>query len=157
MKIIEVFTDGSCMKKKTGTFCGYGIYFPNGEIPNISRKFTRIPSTNQRAELFAIYVALILIKKMIKEFDKVIIYSDSEYSIKCLTVWITTWKHNSWMTSSNKPVKNQDIIKPLYNILQKFKNKIEFIHVMSHTGKTDNKSIGNAMADKLAILGAMKK
>lgn len=157
MKIIEVFTDGSCMKKKTGTLCGYGIYFPNGELPNISRKFTRTPSTNQRAELFAIYVALILIKKLIKDFDKVIIYTDSEYSIKCLTVWITTWEKNSWKTASNKSVKNQDIIKPLHSILQKFKNKIEFIHVMSHTGKTDTKSLGNEMADKLATTGAMKK
>ena len=156
MKVIEVFTDGSCMKKKTGTIAGYGIYFPHSELPNVSRNFTHGPLTNQRAELFAIYVALILIDKVL-EFDKVLIYSDSEYSIKCLTIWINDWIKNSWKTSTNKPVMNQDILKPLYGVLQKFKNKIEFIHVMSHTKKTDYKSIGNAMADKLATDGAMKK
>ena len=39
------------MKKKTGTLCGYGIYFPNGEIPNISRKFTRTPSTMDQRKI----------------------------------------------------------------------------------------------------------
>ena len=155
MKIIEVFTDGSYMKKKTGTIAGYGIYFPHGELPNVSRKFTHEPLTNQRAELYAIYVALILIKKVL-DFDKVIIYSDSEYSIKCLTVWINDWIKKSWRTSTNKPVMNQDILKPLNSILQKFKNKIEFIHVMSHTKKTDYMSIGNGIADKLATDGALK-
>lgn len=155
MKIIEVFTDGSCMKKKTGTFCGYGIHFPHGELPDISRKFTKLPGTNQRAELFAIYVALILIKKML-QYDKVIIYSDSEYSIKCLTIWIGDWIKKSWKTSTNKPVKNQDILKPLHSILQDFEDKVEFVHVMSHTGKKDYKSVCNDVADKLATAGAMK-
>ena len=151
---IEVFTDGSCMKKKYGNYCGYGIYFPNGEIPNISRKFTHSPLTNQRAELYAIYVALILIKK-VGQFDNVVIYSDSEYSIKCLTVWIHTWNANKWKTAKNDPVKNQDIIKPLYDILRKFKH-IKFVHVRSHTGNTDVLSVGNEMADKLATQGSMK-
>jgi ribonuclease HI len=155
MKTIEVFTDGSCMRKKTGTLAGYGIHFPNNEIQDVSRKFTREPLTNQRAELFAIYVALILIKKVL-DFDKVIIYSDSEYSIKCLTVWMDGWIKKSWMTATNKPVMNQDILKSLDSILQNFKNKIEFVHVMSHTKKTDYKSIGNAVADKLATEGALK-
>lgn len=151
-KVIEVFTDGSCMKKKC-TLCGYGINFPNKELPNISRKFMRKPLTNQRAELFAIYVALVLIKKLLK-YDKVKLYSDSEYSIKCSTIWIEKWKLNKWKTSDGKMVKNQDILKPLDSVLQKFKNKIEFIHVPSHTGKTDYNSVNNAIADHLATSGA---
>lgn len=154
-KVIEVFTDGSCMKKRI-VLGGYGIYFPNGELPNVSRKFTHEPLTNQRAELFAIYVALILIKKTL-QFDKIIINTDSEYSIKCLTEWGYDWVKNNWKTSANKTVKNQDILKPLFNIVQKMKDKIQFIHVHSHTNRTDPKSLGNAMADKLATEGAQKK
>lgn len=154
MKIVEVFTDGSCMKKKN-IIGGYGIYFPNKELPNISRKFTHEPITNQRAELYAIYVALILIKKNIN-FDKIIIYTDSDYSIKCITVWGKDWIKNNWKTSTNQSVKNQDIIKPLLDIYLKMKDKIEFIHVNSHTGNTDYKSLGNAEADKLATTGSMK-
>lgn len=154
MKVVSVFTDGSCMKQKQMR-CGYGIHFPNKELPDISRKFTRKPLTNQRAELFAIYVALILIKKFLK-YDKVKLYSDSEYSIKCATKWIEHWKNNNWKTADRKSVKNQDILKALNSILDNFKGKIEFIHVMSHTGKQDYNSIGNDVADHLATSGALK-
>lgn len=157
-KDIIVYTDGSCMgNKKANPKCGYGVYFPNGEIKNISRKFTHEPLTNQRAELYAIYKALKKITKNI-EFDTVSIYSDSEYSIKSLTVWINTWKKNNWKTSNNKPVMNQDIIKKIDKILQKekYKGKIYFTHVYSHTGKQDKHSLGNDMADKLATAGAQK-
>lgn len=155
-KILEVFTDGSCMKRKQ-ILSGYGIYFPNGELPNISRKFTRLPLTNQRAELFAIYVALIIIIKSKLVFDKLIVYTDSNYSIKSLTTWMYDWAKNSWKTSNNKDVMNQDILKPLYDIIKKNKDKIEFIHVHSHTGKKDRLSKNNAIADKLATDGAKRE
>jgi len=155
MKIIEVFTDGSCIKKKSYITSGYGIYFPHGELPNVSRKFMHKPFTNQRAELFAIYVALILIRKT-QEFDKITIYSDSEYSIKCLTIWGDNWRKSGWKTADHKNVKNTDILIPLYEIYEKIKEKVEFKHVTAHTGKSDYLSTGNAMADKLATTGAGK-
>ena len=154
MTTIEVFTDGSCIKNGN-ILGGYGIYFPNNELKSISRKFTHEPITNQRAELYAIYVALILIKKNL-DFDKIIIYTDSEYSIKCFTQWIKKWKRNGWKSSSGSKVKNQDIIQPVSNILDKLSGQVEFKHVRSHTGKKDRLSIANSIADKLATTGAMK-
>lgn len=154
MKIIEVFTDGSSMKRNI-KIAGYGIYFPNKELPNVSRSFKHPPLTNQRAELYAIYVALILIKNNL-DYDKIKIYTDSEYSIKSLTIWAYDWEKNHWKTASGTKVKNQDIIKPVFDILKKMSGKVEMIHVMSHTGKTDYMSLGNAMADKLATDGAKK-
>jgi ribonuclease HI len=62
---VIVFTDGSYIKRGNNEYCGYAVYFPNKELPNISRPFKRGKKTNQRAELFAIYVALIVIKKNI--------------------------------------------------------------------------------------------
>lgn len=153
MRIIEVFTDGSCITNGK-TRGGYGIYFPNKEMRNISRKFTHEPITNQRAELYAIYVSLILIKKNL-EFDKIIIYTDSEYSIKCLTQWIKKWEKTGWKSSAGTKVKNQDIIKPISSILNKLDGIVEFRHVRSHTGKKDRLSIGNENADKLATAGAV--
>jgi ribonuclease HI len=154
MKTIEVFTDGSCMKRKE-TLGGYGIHFPNKELPDISRKFKYPPITNQRTELFAIYVAIVVIRKNLT-FDKIIIYTDSEYSIKCLSVWSYDWIKNNWKTSSKREVKNQDILQPLIDVYMKIKDKVQFIHVKSHTGNKDYKSIGNAVADKLATDGSMK-
>jgi ribonuclease HI len=149
---IIVYTDGSCMGKHKN-MCGYGVHFPNAELKDLSKKFTHEPLTNQRAELYAIYKALKRIIKNLK-FDSIHIYTDSEYSIKSLTIWINTWKKNNWKTANNKQVLNQDIIMRIDKMLQKYNGKILFSHVRSHTGKTDQHSIGNDKADKLATAGA---
>lgn len=154
-KEIIVFTDGSYfidnnkIKKS-----GYGIYFPNGELENISKPFTHKPLTNQRAELYAIYKAIYYTTKL--KPDKIKIYTDSEYSIKSLTIWIKKWKNSGWKTSNGTLVKNTDIIKKIDNLINKFNGIIEFQHVYSHTLKKDNLTIWNNEADKLAKMGANK-
>lgn len=147
---IIAFTDGSFSKAKgTVTKCGYGVYFPNGEIENISKPFTFGEPTNQRAELYAIYKA---IKTTVNEYEcqTINVYTDSEYSIKSLTIWINNWKKNGWKNSKKEDVANQDIIKKIDKYLMLYKNKIFFHHVRSHTGKQDEISKGNEMADSLA-------
>mgnify|MGYP001143824857 FL=1 len=156
MDEIIVFTDGSYMKNvKGGEKSGYGIYFPNGELKNIGRPFTHKPLTNQRAELYAIFKALYYITTELN-VKRIKIYTDSEYSLKSMTIWIKNWKRNNWKTAAGKPVKNLDIIHNIDDIMQNFKGKIEFHHVNSHTGNQDNFSIWNDEADKLAKEGAFK-
>ena len=156
-KIIKIFTDGSFKKlKNKKILCGYGIYFPNGELDNVSRQFIHEPLTNQRAELYAILKSLRNIEKFKVEYDEICIYTDSEYSIKSLTEWYKQWEKNSWKNSKKEPVMNQDIIRPIIKILKKNENKIKFFHVNSHTGKQDFESLSNEMADKLANEGAYK-
>ena len=152
--IIVVYTDGSCMGSGKNIKCGYGIHFPNKELPDIGKPFKHTPLTNQRAELYAIYKALKNITKKLT-FEQIHIYSDSEYSIKSMTIWIKNWKSNNWKTANNKPVANQDIIIKIDKIMEKHKGKIKFTHVMAHTKKTDKHSIGNDIADKLAKFGSM--
>lgn len=152
---IKMFTDGSCMKNGLFNKCGYGVYFPDKEVSNISKPFVHEPLTNQRSELYAIYKGIKRVKKHCT-FNKLIIYSDSEYSIKSLTEWITNWKKNGWKTANKKPVLNVDIIKKIDRYMQKYEGKIIFHHVKSHTGKLDALSIGNDKADELAKAGANK-
>lgn len=155
--VVLVFTDGSCIKgKNKESQCGYGVYFPNKEIKHLSRRFTKGALTNQRAELYAIYKAINKIEKQLS-FNKIEIYSDSEYSIKSLTEWIINWKKNDWKTSNNKTVLNQDIIKKIDKKLQKYEGMITFTHVKAHTGKQDRNSLCNAEADRLATNGARKE
>jgi ribonuclease HI len=153
MDDIIIFTDGSFIKNKKDTLCGYGVYFPNGEYKNISKKFIIKPLTNQRAELYAIYKA---IKKVHinKKIYNIIIYSDSEYSIKSLTIWIKNWKNNNWKSSKGQDVLNQDIIKKIDKLIEKYKGTVKFIHVKAHTNNKDKLSLWNDEADKLAKAGA---
>ena len=153
---IEIFTDGSYMDKSSGPLCGYGVHFFNVDEDDISKKFRHPPLTNQRAELYAIYRGVGTIIKRYS-FNKLTIYTDSAYSIGCLTSWIANWKRNNWKTANKQPVKNKDIIQKIdkYISRDKYTNKIKFVHVKAHTGKKDYKSLGNEKADTLATNGAL--
>lgn len=144
-----MFTDGSYMKKNGKTLAGYGVYFYDNVSKDISRPL-KGKKTNMRAELYAIYKG---IKRLLREKGKnikIVVYSDSEYSIKTITVWADKWKKNNW-----RGKKNLDIIKPLYELYKKHEKNIEFNHVHSHTKKNDFASIGNDIADRLAKTGAL--
>ncbi len=152
MQII-VFTDGSYIKNKDK--CGYGVHFPNKEFKDLARPFTHLPKTNQRAELYAIYKAIYIINKKDQNLD-ILINSDSEYSIKSMTIWIKNWKKNNWKSFTGKNVLNQDIIKKIDELMEKHNGKIEFKHVRAHTSQQDYDSIHNDITDTLAKEGAMQ-
>lgn len=152
---IDIFTDGSLMKKNNIVYCGYGIHFPNGEYPDQSKSFTKPPITNNRAELYAIFKSLSICKKISKE-NKIIsisIYSDSEYCVNIYNKWYKKW------ISINKDYKNKDIIDKTIHQISFFNNNtiLKFIHVKSHTKNKNYQSICNDKADKLAKNGANPK
>jgi ribonuclease HI len=62
--------------------------------------------TNQRAELTAIQRAL----EVVDPTADVNIFSDSNYAIKCSTVWYVNWQRNNWTTAQREPVLNKDLV-----------------------------------------------
>ena len=155
MNNLEIYTDGSLSKKNNKVYCGYGIYFPNKEYKSISRKFTHEPITNNRAELYSIYKAIKITKKIYNNinfdnihFDNVNIYSDSEYSVKTFNIWYKKWIKNG------KDYLNKDIIDNIANLINTLPYKINFIHIRAHTNNNDEKSINNNIVDKLAKDGS---
>ena len=54
LNTINVYTDGSLIRKGNLVLCGYGIHFPGGEHKSLSKEYTHEPITNNRAELYAI-------------------------------------------------------------------------------------------------------
>jgi ribonuclease HI len=156
---LEIYTDGSLVKKDCKTYCGYGIYFPNQEYKPISRKFTHEPITNNRAELYAILKSIVIsniinlerIKNNQEEIRLVNIYSDSEYSVKTFNEWLPKWKKNK------KEYANPDIINEIEKHIEMAPFKVIMKHVRAHTGKTDIHSISNDIVDELAKRGAFRK
>lgn len=154
MNKLLIFTDGACTNNgKPNAKAGCGVFYPNKEYDNISVRFNKHPITNQRAELYAIYLALLTSNE-----SDIIIYTDSLYSIKCLTEWMPKWK------LSGKSVKNQDILSDIDHLLKD--KKVTFNHVNSHVCKSYNineivteqninelKFICNNNADRLATNG----
>jgi ribonuclease HI len=155
--IINVYTDGSLIRKGKTIYCGYGIYFSNGEYKSISRPFTHEPITNNRAELYAILKTIILcnkiyinrIKKSDNELKVVNIYSDSEYSVKTFNIWYPNWK------KTKKEYLNADIIDEVADHIENAPFKVNLIHIRAHTGKDDPHSLANEIVDGLAKKGAL--
>ena len=154
----DIFTDGSEIKEK-GTYktlgLGWAFVAKHTKETVHSMNGTLSEGNNQRVELLAIYKALEYLQTVTLDsttkFD-IIIHSDSDYSIKSLTVWSLNWVRNQWMTSNKKPVKHRDIIEPCLQMIKELKkdNNLVFNHVRSHTHKQDFIHVGNAEADELA-------
>lgn len=148
---MRVFTDGSCSGNgKKGAKAGYAVWFP--DHPTWSRAEIMPPDqpqTNQRAELAAIHLAIQILNERGEYDQSLVIYSDSEYSISCMSKWITGWVAKGWKTAAGKDVLHQDLIRDTTHLLTKFKSH-RFHHVRAHTGETDDLSVQNDIVDKMA-------
>jgi ribonuclease HI len=145
---IVIYTDGACSKNGSlSAKAGIGVHFSkrnNLRFQDISEPLsddTLYKPTNQRAELQAILEAL----RRVKEVDRnIIIYTDSDYSIKCVTQWYPNWLKKNTLAKK----KNIDLIQPIAQYYQAL--TVEFRHIRSHTGLQDEHSLGNEEADRLA-------
>jgi|TARA_B100001971_G_scaffold158297_2_gene147996 ribonuclease HI len=159
-----IFTDGSCINNgKRNAYGGVGVYFGKNDTRNYSMAQTKTPS-NQKGELVGILKALEL-----SRLPNVIIYTDSRYSMKCVTSgkngWIDNWKKTNsnpklWKNSKGKSVKHAEIIAQI-DSLKKTKQSVELRHVNSHQSEPIDKNsqkyfiwYGNDQADKLAKIGS---
>lgn len=147
---IVVYTDGSCIGNgNVNANGGIGIYFPNKELKNVSKVYRHKRCTSSRTELYAILLAIKLIKQSYNLDDTTIdIYSDSKYSISCITKWAKNWEKNGWIKTDGLPVKNKEYICAIYKYFKLY--NINFHHVHAHTKKSDEFSEYNDNADKLA-------
>lgn len=83
---------------------------------------------------------------------EVLIYSDSNYAIQCVTVWFQNWRKNGWMTSAKKPVENKDLVQEIIEIIERRASitvPTKFVWLKGHADDP-----GNNAADRLAVEGA---
>ncbi|OTA96729.1 hypothetical protein M434DRAFT_95197 [Hypoxylon sp. CO27-5] len=144
----HVYTDGSSLSNgRAGAVAGVGVWFGHGDIRNVSERLEGDVQTNQRAELTAILRAL----QKVAVSEKLRIFSDSKYSISCVTEWYVNWQKNGWKTQSG-PVKNKDLIEAIRAKIDertKAGTKTFFQWVKGHATNA-----GNIAADNLAVKGA---
>ena len=90
-----IYTDGACPFNGTPKAkAGIGVHFSDQnsiKFTDISKKLNIEKPTNNKAELYAIREAINTCK-INKIKNKIIIFTDSDYSIKCITVWYPIWK-----------------------------------------------------------------
>jgi ribonuclease HI len=148
-KTITIFTDGSAFNNgKSNCTGGIGVFFGDTDIRNISELLEIDKVTNNKCELIACIRAIEQIKNIY--LFNLIIFTDSEYLIKSITLWYDNWEKKKF-----SGVKNIDLIKLLHKYYKQYNIKLE--HVKAHKKKPINatsieyfKWYGNMMADKLA-------
>ena len=168
-KVYEVFTDGSSINNGyKNCIGGIGVFFEDDSLDNVSRKVTKQKYgkvSNNICEMDACIVAInIIINKpgFQKNSDTIIIYTDSQYLINCITKWCWAWEKNNWKRKTRsgqlQPVKNVNLIKEIKKLTDLY--SIRFKHCKAHQKEPDKSSkfykewYGNMMAGKLANTGA---
>ncbi|KAF1508571.1 Ribonuclease H1, partial [Eudyptula minor] len=143
-----VYTDGCCSDNgRNRARAGIGVYWGPGHPLNTSE---RLPGrqTNQRAEIHAACKAIEQAKS--QNIKKLIIYTDSKFTINGITSWVDNWKTNGWRTSSGGSVINKEDFERLDNLSKGI--EIQWMHIPGHAGFQ-----GNEEADRLAREGASKQ
>ncbi|XP_028907228.1 ribonuclease H1 isoform X1 [Ornithorhynchus anatinus] len=142
-----VYTDGCCWSNgRRRARAGIGIYWGPGHPLNVG---DRLPGrqTNQRAEIHAACRAIEQAKN--QNIDKLVLYTDSMFTINGITSWVKGWKENGWKTSTGKDVINKEDFIKLDELTRGM--DIQWVHVPGHAG-----FVGNEEADRLAREGARK-
>ena len=149
---IIVYTDGACRKNGTPEArAGIGVHFSHKNtytFDDISLPLCIKQPTNNVAELTAIVKAIETVKHT---GNKLIIYTDSEYCILCITEWYQKWVQ----AGTDKSRKHIELIKTIYDYYHSY--PIELRHIRAHTGIQDEHSKGNEQADYLAKISLVDK
>ena len=140
--IMHIFTDGACPnngKRNANAAWGCLLVSNDGYIV-LDRLSGPIPltesQTNQRAELTALLRGLELAEKQfgrLNDVKKVQIWSDSEYSINCASVWGPKWKSKGWKKQGGD-IHHLDLIKVLVEKTLALGFKIEYRWLKGHKG-----------------------
>ncbi len=144
MKNVEIFCDGSCLGNPGPG--GYGVILRYNEKEKELSQGYKL-TTNNRMELLAAITAL----EALKEKVVATIYTDSNYVLQGMTMWIYGWKKAKRLSFNSKnPVKNID----LWLRLDKISSQHEVIwkKVKGHSGHEENER-----CDKLAKNAASSK
>jgi ribonuclease HI len=144
--IEAIYTDGSGNLDT----CGYAAVMRFADGRTIDLGGYEQNSTNHRAELLALIVALDYLHNH-PQLTPVSIFSDSQYAVDGLNEhWVVKWQQRNWLNSKGKPVINRD----LWEQLEMLRSvPATFHHLRGHTDALGKKG-RDAIAKNLARFGA---
>ncbi|XP_062857475.1 ribonuclease H1 isoform X3 [Trichomycterus rosablanca] len=103
---VVVYTDGCCSRNgKTGARAGIGVYWGPNHPLNVAERLSG-RQTNQRAELQAACKALEQSRD--QNIKKLVLYTDSKFTINGITSWVKNWKINGWRLKTGGEVVNKE-------------------------------------------------
>lgn len=153
---IVCYTDGSAIGNGLrGCRGGIGVCWPEHPELDLSEPLRTPPAaTNNRAELTAVLRAIQLADDRIDPERRrvLLIKSDSMLVVNTVTTWMKAWKRAGWAKRDGRPPLNMDLLRCLDDLMAR--RRVVVQHVRAHTGRQDDDSRMNALADRLATAGA---
>lgn len=146
--MITIYTDGSS-RGNPGPGGWGGIIANDNQVVEIGGREEH--TTNNRMELVAAIRSLEFAVNDL-EPSEIKIYTDSEYVMKGITLWIKGWQKKGWKTAGKKPVLNQDLWQELLAATED--QVIEWQYVAGHAGVAANErcdEIATSYADGLNL------
>lgn len=148
MDELIIYADGSCLDNPRGNggwawAIDRSVYV-SGHVAS--------PTTNQRMELTAALEALRAHRH--RTDVPIVIVSDSKYVVDCFFAeppWWKKWILNGYLGSDRKPIKNQDLWRPLIELYRPYSN-VSFRWVRGHAGDPMNEFV-DALATAAAKNG----
>ncbi len=155
----SIFCDGACSANGTrNAKAGWAwAYWPGravGEPAHNGGGVPIAPATNQRAELTAILEALRWWRGL--DGGSMTLYTDSMYSINCMTTWGPGWKRKGWKRAGGEPLQNLDLIVPMVDLWanEAVGRGWQIQHVRGHQTGSSPEAWGNNWVDRLAVIAA---
>jgi len=129
----HIFTDGACTNNgKRNANAAWGFIVVDNQHKVLERGSGPIPKsepqTNQRAELQALLNGLNAAKQY-PGFIKM--WSDSQYSINCASVWGKSWQKKGW-TKQGGVIQHLDLVKQLVNLTEQMEHRLEYKWLKGH-------------------------
>ncbi len=148
-KSLKIYCDGACSGNPGNAGSGLALY-EGKDLPTLIYGDFEKKGTNNTAELNALCKAL-YIASNVESKEIIEIYSDSKYSIDCITKWAYGWKSKGWNKKGGE-IKNLALIQKAHTLFEELKDKIVILHVKGHSGVE-----GNELADRMAVYAIISK
>lgn len=135
----RVWSDGAALGNPGPA--GWAILVRRPDGTGFTRHGSADHRTNNQAEMFALLAAI----KAVPAGTSAVIFSDSQVAIGAATTWRSGWERRGMRNAAGEPVKNQDLVKRLWEELDKRPGLIRLEWVKGHAGDE-----GNEIVDTLA-------
>ncbi|MDR0887209.1 MAG: ribonuclease HI [Candidatus Nomurabacteria bacterium] len=126
-EIIEVWTDGSAVPNPG--VGGFAVMNKNGKPLILGREEK---STNIRMEMLAIISAMKRARGR-----KMVIHTDSQFTINVLTKWARGWESRGWKKAQGE-IKNLDLVKEAWEVYGR--ENIEMVWTKGHAEDAINEA-----------------
>ncbi|KZV98668.1 ribonuclease H-like protein, partial [Exidia glandulosa HHB12029] len=135
---ITVYTDGSCFKShRDGPRAGAGVFWGPDCKTNVSARVPGLSQTNNRAELYAILLAVCAADPA----RRLLVHSDSEYAIRSIAEWAPMRAELGWTCT------NGDVLQDICTVIRRRGANTHFVWVKAHA-KNSHNDAADALAKK---------